>query len=266
LGFESIQKEFFNNEVLDEFQVRGLFINWWNENKFDLRTIKESGWVQSLLSNFDFENEDNKAIDETLEKVKYFFKEKFEKEISYIEKLEEHERELSAEIEEQTQVEEMNNEEEEPEPIDKVLKNEIKALKVEIKECNKTTEREHHTKLQKMLDEKEAELEKITAKQNELKQIKKQINEKNGERVGKVKAVVENISEEEAEQMVIMNLQNSAMDFLNSYLTAQKQKIISYFENLWDKYGVDVRIMEQDRDKYAKELDKYLKELGYESK
>jgi type I restriction enzyme M protein len=263
IGFDTLNKELDNNGVLGEFQTRGVFINWWNENKFDLRTIKETGWVQALVSNFDFESEDKKVIENTLEKVKYFFKEKFDKEITGIEELEEKERELMAIIEEENQVEELEDGEE-AEPLDKVLKKEIKELKKEIKEANKITEVDHVKKLSDMLKEKEAELEKITAKQKELKQIKKDIKNKNLELMDKVKEAVDDISEDEAEAMVKVKLKDSATSTLNMYLTAEKHQIIAYFENLWDKYGIDVRTMEKERDEYAKQLDKYLGELGYD--
>jgi len=291
IGFNTIQKEFKNNGVLDEFQTQGLFINWWTGTnsadgaKFDLRIIKESGWLQALLSHLNFDTEvykinkkGNKVLDgtatrkneeELLENIRYFFKDSYEKEIAELEALEEKERELSAEIEEEMREEELTDDEEqeeEPEPLDKVLKKEIKALKTELKECNQITEREHCQKLNKELTEKQAELEKVTAKQNELKQIRKELKEKNQALVEKVKKNVEKISEEETERMAMLRLKDTAIGFLNSYLTAQKQKIISYFENLWDKYGNDIRTMESERDKYAKELDKYLKELKYESK
>ncbi len=263
IGFDTLQKDLGNNGVLGEFQTRGVFINWWNENKFDLRTIKETGWVQALISNFDFESEDKKAIENTLEKVKYFFKEKFEKEIVEIEKLEEKERKLIALIEEENQAEELEDGEE-AEPLDKVLKKELQELKKEIKETNKITEVEHVKKLKNMLSEKEAELEKITSKQKELNQIKKDIKNKNLELMDKVKNAVNDISEDEADSMIKVKLKDSAISILNSYLTAEKHKIITYFENLWDKYGVDVRTMEKDRDEHAKQLDKYLEELGYD--
>ena len=263
IGFDTLNKELDNNGVLGEFQTRGVFINWWNENKFDLRTIKETGWVQALVSNFDFESEDKKVIENTLEKVKYFFKEKFDVEISSIEGLEEKERELIAIIEEENQVEELEDGEE-AEPLDKVLKKEIKELKKEIKEANKITEVDHVKKLSDMLKEKEAELEKITAKQKELKQIKKDIKNKNLELMDKVKEAVDDISEDEAETMVKLKLKDSATSTLNMYLTAEKHKIIAYFENIWDKYGIDVRTMEKERDECAKQLDKYLEELGYD--
>ena len=263
IGFETLDKELDNNGVLGEFQTRGVFINWWNENKFDLRTIKETGWVQALISNFDFESEDKKVLENTLEKVKYFFKEKFDTEITAIEELEEKERELTAVIEEENQVEEIEDGEE-AEPLDKVLKKEVKELKKEIKEANKITEVDHVKKLKDMLKEKEAELEKITAKQKELKQVKKDIKTKNLELMDKVKDAVDEISEEEAEAMVKVKLKDSAVNILSMYLTQEKHKIIAYFENLWDKYGIDVRTMEKERDDYAKQLNKYLEDLGYE--
>lgn len=279
IGFDTLQKELDNNGVLGEFQTRGLFINWWNENKFDLRTIKETGWLQVLLSHLNFETEvyklnkaGNLVLDGTatrrneqklLDNIKYFFKEKFDKEITEIEELEEKERELTALIEEENQAEELENGED-AEPLDKVLKKEVKELEKEIKEANKITEVDHVKKLKELLKEKEAELEKITSKQKELKQIKKEIKNKNLELMDKVKDAVDDISEDEAEAMVKVKLRDSAMDILNTYLTAEKHKIIAYFENLWDKYGVDVRTMEKDRDEYAKQLDKYLGELGYE--
>ena len=60
--------------------------------------------------------------------------------------------------------------------------------------------------------------------------------------------------------MVLLKMQDNASLHLNSYLTAQKQAIIAYFENLWNKYGEDIRTLEQRRDVYAKELNKYLGE------
>lgn len=35
--------------VLDEFQVAGVFVNWWSSIKYDLKTIATIGWVPSLV-------------------------------------------------------------------------------------------------------------------------------------------------------------------------------------------------------------------------
>jgi type I restriction enzyme M protein len=264
LGFESIQEAFKDKGVLDEFQIRGLFINWWNDNKFELRTIKESGWTQSLISNFDFADDDNKAVETALEKAKYFFKDMFEREISEIEALEGKQSELSAEVEDDTRAEELENEEGEAESRDKILKSEIEGIKTEIRQANKITQLNHVAELRKSLFEKETELTKIMSKKNALMRIRKEIKEKNEQLVERVRKAIGNMSEAEAKEMIMKKLEDSSSEILNGYLTAQKQRIVDYFENLWDKYGVDVRTLEKERDAYAKELNKYLEELGYE--
>jgi type I restriction enzyme M protein len=263
-GFESIQEALKDNEVLDEFQIRGLFINWWNDNKFELRTIKESGWTQSLMSNFDFADNDNKTVATTLEKAKYFFKQAFEKEISEIEALESKERELSAQVEEEALAEELENEEGEAESSGEVLKNEIEGIKAEIRQANKITQLNRIAELRKSLSDKETELEKILGKKKALRQIRKDIKDKNEQLVERVKRATSNISEDEAEKMLMRKLEDSSLEILNSYLTETKQKIIAYFESLWDKYGTNVRMLEKERDSHAGELNKYLEELGYE--
>ncbi len=35
--------------VLDEFQAAGVFVNWWNAIRYDLKTIQASGWTHGLL-------------------------------------------------------------------------------------------------------------------------------------------------------------------------------------------------------------------------
>ena len=146
-GFATLQKVFDNNGVIDEYQTRGIFINWWDQNEFDLRTIKDTGWVQSLISNFDFESEDERTIEDTLEKIKYFFKKRFDEEISSIEKLEEREASLSTDIEQELQSE-VNGGDDETESLDKILRREIKAIRDEINGINKLdpTQSEHVTK------------------------------------------------------------------------------------------------------------------------
>lgn len=261
-GFDSLEKASKDNGVLDEFQTRGVFINWWNENKFDLKTIKESGWIQALLSNFDLESDDKKTIDETLDKIRYFFKERFDREIAEIERLEERQSELLAEIEDETRPEELNDDDDEAEPRDKVLKREIKELKAEIRGCGPLND--HHRKSEKLLVEKQAELAKISKKQDELKDIKKQIKQKNDGLLSNLKSTVDTISDEEAEKMVLRKLGDFAQGVLDSYLKSQEQRIIRFFENLWEKYGLNLRTMEEERDKCANELDKFMRELGYE--
>lgn len=58
-GYELIEKAFANDTVLDRFKVRGIFASWWVENKFTVKSIKNSGYDYNLLSDsFITSNED----------------------------------------------------------------------------------------------------------------------------------------------------------------------------------------------------------------
>ncbi|MFA5462186.1 MAG: class I SAM-dependent DNA methyltransferase [Sulfurimonas sp.] len=49
-GYELIAKAFAGDTVLDRFKVRGIFASWWVENKFTVKSIKNSGYDYNLLS------------------------------------------------------------------------------------------------------------------------------------------------------------------------------------------------------------------------
>ena len=192
-GFDLIENVLKDTKVLDTFQIRGLFINWWNENKFDLRTIKESGWQQALISNFDLESADEdgktakEVIDKNIKQVEYFFK-----------------------------------------------------------------------------DELCTEFGQLSTLNSLSRPSKAKINKVNSQILIKLDKILDNITPEKSQKLVLKKMHDSGQDILNSYLTRQKQMIISYFENLWDKYGVDLRILENERDEFTQELNEYLGELGYE--
>ena len=198
-----------------------------------------------------------------LSPVKYFFKEMFDKEITEIETLEEKEQELSAELEQEPEDE---SEEEGEEPHDKALRREIKGLKAELRDCKKalSAKKGRINNIESMLGQKENELDAITSRQSSLKEIKREIKEKNGQLVEKVKGTIGIFDETDAEKMVLRKIENVSLQCLNVYLTAQKNRIIAYFENLWDKYGANLRTMENVRDNVLKELNNHLRELGYD--
>ncbi len=49
-GYELIEKAFENDTVLDKFKVRGIFASWWVENKFIIKSLKNSGYDYNLLN------------------------------------------------------------------------------------------------------------------------------------------------------------------------------------------------------------------------
>ncbi|MDD2904777.1 MAG: class I SAM-dependent DNA methyltransferase [Sulfurimonas sp.] len=51
-GYALIEKAFTStsHEVIDRFKIRGIFASWWVENKFTIKSIKNSGYDYNLLS------------------------------------------------------------------------------------------------------------------------------------------------------------------------------------------------------------------------
>ena len=45
----SLKDALLSEKVLDEFQVAGVFVNWWTNIKYDLKTISTNGWMPSLI-------------------------------------------------------------------------------------------------------------------------------------------------------------------------------------------------------------------------
>ncbi len=45
----TLKNELIDKNVLDEYQLAGVFVNWWTTIKYDLKTIATIGWVPSLV-------------------------------------------------------------------------------------------------------------------------------------------------------------------------------------------------------------------------
>ncbi len=46
---DTIKEKFVPIGILDEFQVAGVFVNWWDNIKYDLKTIMQNGWDAGLI-------------------------------------------------------------------------------------------------------------------------------------------------------------------------------------------------------------------------
>lgn len=46
---DTMKDTFVSVGVLDKFQVAGVFVNWWDNIKYDLKTIMQNGWEPSLI-------------------------------------------------------------------------------------------------------------------------------------------------------------------------------------------------------------------------
>jgi type I restriction enzyme M protein len=287
--------------VLDEFQSAGVFVNWWQQIRYDLKTIISTGWHHTLIPDA------------------YLIAAFFQAEADTIEVLEakisETQSELAEAVETAQEVAAYEPEEDETVTaavIKKALKELIDDLRDSTgesaqKELNALQAQEKAiAALEKHIKESKAELKTLTDElelklqlkrlggeefKAESQQLLRQVDarlaaldESNKEdkkkitalgkdtaaldaRMAKTDALVASIggqlTEAEAKTLILKKLYDLANQELNRYLNAEKRHLIQVVENLWDKYAVSSRVLESGRTGTLKTLDGFLSGLGY---
>jgi len=215
--------------LLGEFKVSGIFVNWWEELRYDFKTIVSTGWSKNLI-----EDEKIKEIEELESKVA---------------KIEGERNELLEEVEDW-------DEEEQGNKTASKVKNKLKEIVKDLRaSCSESALREaaKWENLISRVEKKEKELKKL---RNELKATEKKLEEK-------TKQKKDSLSEEEAKELLLEKFHNLIDEQLNKYLNAEKKEIVKIFENLWDKYKISLKELTQEKDMEVKKLDEFLTKLWY---
>ena len=287
--------------VLDEFKSAGVFVNWWQQIRFDLKTIVSTGWHHTLIPD------------------EYLIAEYFQAEADAIEALEatiaEARGELSEAVETAQEVSSYEPDEDKkvtPAVIKKALKaliddlkdsgsasarkelknltDQDKALKAIEKRIRvararlkgKAAELEFKLELKRLgADDFKAETQALIAQadvrlaklDSKKKADKKTITalgkdkEALSARMARADAVVEaidgQISETDARRLILKKIYDIAHAELDRYLTAEKRVLVRAAEKLWEKYAVSVDSMNADRAVTLETLDAFLRGLGY---
>jgi type I restriction enzyme M protein len=287
--------------VLDEFQSAGVFVNWWQQIRYDLKTIVSIGWHHTLIPD------------------SYLIAAFFQADADAIEAVEtaiaEGQSELAESVE--TAQEVVAYEPEEDETVTTaVIK---KALKVLIDDLKSSTgasakkerqaleaQQEAIAAIEKRIKEGKAKLRTLTnelelklqlkrvggdeskaeslqllaqvdaqlatldaAKKEEKKKITALETDKAAlnARIAKTDALLAQIggqlTEDEAKILILQNLYDLANDELNRYLNAEKRRLIQVVEKLWDKYAVSNSTLESNRTDTLNALNDLLAGLGY---
>jgi type I restriction enzyme M protein len=287
--------------VLDEFQSAGVFVNWWQQIRYDLKTIISTGWHHSLIT------------DENL--ISTFFQTEADAIEALEVKISETQSELAEAVESAREVTAYEPEEDESVTatvIKKVLKELIEDLKDSPSESARkerqtllTQERaiialekrikEAKAKLEILSDELELKLQlkrlggdefkaesqelirqvdaQLTSLDNNNKNDKKKITALHKDKAALQARIVKTdalltaiggqLTEEEARSLILKKLYDLAHNELNRYLNAEKRGLFAVVENLWDKYFVSSREMETERIETLRELDSFLEALDY---
>ena len=232
--------------VLDEFQVAGIFANWWETVRYDLKTIVAAGWSVSLIPD------------------EYILNAFFKAELEEIEVLEARVAELQADLDEALAVVEVEEDEQEKEEESKKASttSELKqALKAKITELKTVCRNEAELSEFKALSEILQRVEKL---EKDLKAAKKAENSKRTE-IGKLLTSRRNVfTLVEAQELILMKLRDLIANESAHYFNIQLRKTSLIFETLYDKYLFSLRHLYQDREKQQTKVDYFLKELGYE--
>ncbi|NUM36785.1 MAG: type I restriction-modification system subunit M [Candidatus Brocadiae bacterium] len=185
---EKFKKQFKSMGVLDEFQLAGIFVNWWEAIKYDLKTIVSTGWSSSLVPE---------------EYIKSAF---FQKEIEKLEDLESKIVEAESSLNEA--LEEIEIEEEDEEENEEQEKN-IKNIKAYLKNIGN-----------------KEKLEEITKKEEDVKKNKKAFKDKEKEIQSKIEAKKQSFTKEEAERLILQKFFDSIQKEMRRYLNTEKKKIV----------------------------------------
>lgn len=110
----------------------------------------------------------------------------------------------------------------------------------------------------------EASLARHKALEDELKELKATIKGIETRRDDLVASARKKISTDEARTVIIARLKALLMATYQNYLRAEQRACIRAVENLWAKYAVTARQIEDERNKVSQQLQNFLVELGYE--
>jgi type I restriction enzyme M protein len=302
----TLKTKMLKHKLLDEFQVAGIFVNWWQNIKYDLKTIIHDGWSVSLIPDemvisrffqdeqdgiYEIESsisEKEIAINEAVEAVEYEVEEDGEKTKKIVtDYLKTQIKDLKDDTN-PTAIKEKEKFEKELKTItdlEKVLKELKKSLvekqkeltfKVKIKKYGIDEELQEYPPLLESVKKSLQELEETKASLDTKKEkdvIAKKITPLKKDivvleyKINNAKKFLEDmggvITKEEAKELILEKLHNLIFDELNRYLNSEKRVLISNYEELFDKYKVSLRDLQNIQENSLNELDGYLKELGY---
>jgi type I restriction enzyme M protein len=288
-------------DVLDEFKSAGVFVNWWQQIRYDLKTIVSTGWHHTLIP------------DEYL--VTAFFQDEADAIESVNAKISEIQGELTEAVETAQEVAAYEPEEDEvvtAAVVKKALKEliddlkgsagesaqkELKTLQTQEKAISALEKRMKESKAQltELMNELEHKLQlkrvggdefkaesyellsqaeaRIAALDEINKEDKKQIAALQKDkaalqaRIDKTDALLAEIggplTAQGAKTLILRKLYDRANHELNRYLTAEQRVLTHTAENLWDKYAISNRVLEFQRSETANALNGFLDGLGY---
>jgi len=237
--------------VLDEFQIAGIFANWWEAVRYDFKTIVAAGWSVNLIPN------------------EYILNAFFQQEQAEIEHIQDELAQYDDEIEEiisQLEIEPEVDDEGKEKPL-KVpyvlewLKNEVDSVSsLDHNETKRLSIIMQNLKSKEQVHKKKkSELGKLTAR------LFGKINKETGDVIvpGLIHTKRHTLSESEAKQLILSKLSNVVITELARYINSEQKSIFMIFENLWEKYTTTLKNILDQSNLTQTMLRQHLEKLNY---
>ena len=287
--------------VLDEFKSAGVFVNWWQQIRYDLKTIVSTGWHHTLIPDeyliaeyFQAEADAIEALEATIAKAQGELSEAVEtaQEVSGYEPDEDKKvtaavikKALTALIDDlkdsggASARKELKNLTDQDKAI-KAIEQRIRDARATLKE--KASELEFKLELKRLgADDFKAETHALVAQADSrivrldpkkkadkktitaLDKDKEALNARLAQADAVLKAIGSQISEADARRLILKKIYDIAHAELDRYLKAEKRVLVRAVEKLWEKYAVSVDSMNADRAVTLETLVAFLGRLGY---
>lgn len=287
--------------VLDEFKSAGVFVNWWKQIRYDLKTIVSTGWHHSLIPDdyliaayFQAEADSIQALEATIAEAQGELTEAVETAQEVIGYEPDEDEKVTAGVIKKTlkaliddlkdtagpsAKKELKNLKDQDKAI-KVIEKRIKDAKAMLKE--KSAELEFKlelkrlgadglkTETQELIAQADARLADLDPKKKADKKTIAALNkdkEALSARLARpdavLKAIGGKISEADARSLIMKKIDDIARNELDRYLNAEKRTLIGAVENLWVKYAIAADVLESQRADTLTTMSGFMTGLGY---
>ena len=279
--------------LLDRFKVAGVVASWWDEVKYELRTLSESdfgglvdSWVDTIRDALE-EDDDTQKNQTKFDPLNHKLVVRLMPD--YLEEIADAEAKI-AQLEQQKEAfeggedaefdqAEARGEDAEVVNFVKELEAKLKTLKATVKEPKKELKTfkkspllysDKIAKFEQFVEAAEAEIAEIEGQlkpyndlKKQLAQVKEKLRTLKKELVKRLAAARAALTDEKCQELVLAIFKDGLIAELERYVTAHRQQVIVAVENWWDKYRVTLQDIETERDAARQQLSEFLSELGY---
>lgn len=244
---DSIERTFAGQHLLNRYQVRGAFANYYKGLVSDFKSIAASGWGPELIPDEDI------------------LQSQFPQVLAELEQQHARLAELQALFAAANEEDFEDSDDTGVLPADQVktLKTSLKEAKGMMRLAKRDTAFGDWHSYRIDAERIENQLARHKALEDEAKALKAAIKSTEAKKDELVEQARLKISKDEARQVIVARLGKLLFESYRQYLRADQRACVAAVENLWSKYAVTAKQIEAERDDAAKALREFLVELGY---